>query len=105
MYKNRPAKYIGMGFLIIFAIFVFGSITMLLWNWLVPTLFSGPMITYWQAMGLLVLSKLLFSGSSGRHHSRHHRRCQGDWKSNLRERIDIDPPSVEPEADKEEANS
>ncbi len=105
MYKNKPAKFIGMGFLIILAIFAFGSITMLLWNWLIPTLFSGPVITYWQAMGLILLSKLLFSGSSGRHHSkhhsRHHHRCQGDWKSNLRERIEIDPARAEPEAEKE----
>ncbi|HEY8934360.1 MAG TPA: hypothetical protein VIM65_04040 [Cyclobacteriaceae bacterium] len=48
---------------------VFGYITMLLWNWLVPELFHGPMITFWQAVGLLVLSKILFHGlgKGGRH--------------------------------------
>ncbi|UYQ93548.1 hypothetical protein MKQ68_00340 [Chitinophaga horti] len=36
-----------------------GFVTMGLWNWLVPELFHGPVITFWQALGLLVLSKLL----------------------------------------------
>ncbi|MGX5820439.1 hypothetical protein ACWKWU_19745 [Chitinophaga lutea] len=34
--------------------------TMYLWNWLVPTLFKGPVVTFWQALGLLLLCKLLF---------------------------------------------
>lgn len=37
-------------------------IAMTLWNWLVPALFTGPPITFWQALGLLVLSRLLFGG-------------------------------------------
>ena len=39
-----------------------GAVTMLLWNWLVPSLFGGPVIQFWQALGLLLLSKILFSG-------------------------------------------
>jgi hypothetical protein len=39
-----------------------GFVTMSLWNWLVPVLFSGPIISFWQALGLLLLSKLLLSG-------------------------------------------
>jgi len=33
---------------------------MLLWNWLMPTLFQLPEITFWQACGLQLLSTLLF---------------------------------------------
>lgn len=40
--------------------FVFA--TQYLWNWLVPELFSGPSLTFWQALGLLALTKILFSG-------------------------------------------
>ena len=36
--------------------------TMYLWNWLVPLLFHGPVVTFLQALGLLVLSKILFGG-------------------------------------------
>ncbi len=37
---------------------------MLLWNWLVPTLFGWRQITFWQAVGLLALCRILF-GSHG----------------------------------------
>lgn len=45
---------------------VAGAVTMLLWNWLVPSLFHGPEIRFFQALGLLLLSKILFSGWRGR---------------------------------------
>lgn len=34
----------------------------LLWNWLMPVLFSLPAITFWQAAGLMVLINILFRG-------------------------------------------
>ena len=52
----------------IIAVFVIGCVVMLLWNALVPELFKGPVITYWQAIGLLVLSHILFHGFGGRMH-------------------------------------
>jgi hypothetical protein len=33
-----------------------------LWNWLMPAIFKLPAIGFWQAVGLLVLSWLLFGG-------------------------------------------
>lgn len=51
-------------------IFAIGWITMILWNWLVPELFNGPIISYWQAMGLLLLSKILTWGFSKGYHYR-----------------------------------
>ena len=35
--------------------------TMLLWNALVPQLFDGPHITFWQAFGMYLLLAFLFS--------------------------------------------
>lgn len=37
---------------------------MLLWNWLLPTIFGLPKITFWQAVGLNFLSTILFKNSS-----------------------------------------
>lgn len=37
-----------------------------LWNWLMPALFGWHLITFWQALGLLILSKILFGGFRGR---------------------------------------
>ena len=36
-----------------------GLAVMALWNALLPTLFGVPLITFWQALGLLVLGRLL----------------------------------------------
>jgi hypothetical protein len=44
---------------------VFGLIVMLLWNWLMPVLFGLARIGYWQALALLILSKILFGGFRG----------------------------------------
>jgi hypothetical protein len=33
-----------------------------LWNWLMPALFGWHLISFWQALGLLVLSKILLGG-------------------------------------------
>lgn len=47
----------GVVFLLIAGIFVF-----LLWNWLMPVIFNLRGITFWQAVGLVALSRILFSG-------------------------------------------
>jgi hypothetical protein len=43
-----------------------GLLVQLLWNWLVPALAGWPAITFWQALGLLALCRILFGGM-GRH--------------------------------------
>lgn len=57
-----------------------GLVVMQLWNALVPELFHGPSLGYWQAVGLLVLSRLLFGGLRGRGGWR------GHWRHRWRER-------------------
>ena len=48
------------------ALFLFPLLVKALWNWLMPAVFHLGMITYWQALGILVLSKILFGGFRGR---------------------------------------
>jgi len=48
------------------ALFVFGFVVMSLWNWLMPSLFGWRLINFWQALGLLLLSRILFGGFRGR---------------------------------------
>jgi|SRR5579863_3339198 len=43
-----------------------GQVVMQLWNWLLPSLFGWPHLTFWQALGLLALCRILFGGF-GRH--------------------------------------
>jgi hypothetical protein len=42
--------------------FIGGEVVRLLWNWLLPPLFGWPRITFWQALGLLALCRILFGG-------------------------------------------
>ena len=69
-------KYVVFG---IIGLIAFTYLVMLLWNWLVPELFNGPVVNYWQTLGLLVLSKILFAGFSGGH-GKHHDHPSNHWK-------------------------
>ena len=87
----KAVKILGMiviGFILVWA---FVLATMYLWNWLIPTLFAGPVITFWQALGLLALSKILFGGfgKGGGHH--------GHWKSHWKSRWQDKWSSMSPE--------
>ena len=59
----RVLKFVLLGTL---AAAVFSFVVMSLWNWLMPALFGWHTVTFWQALGLLVLSKLFFGGFRGR---------------------------------------
>lgn len=43
----------------------FGNAVLYLWNWLMPSIFGLKAITYWQAVGLMGLSWILFGGLRG----------------------------------------
>ena len=62
----------GLKFVLFAAMFVTvcGFVVMSLWNWLMPALFGWHLINFWQAVGVLVLSKILFGGFRG-HPGRH----------------------------------
>jgi len=42
-----------------------GLVVQQLWNWLLPVLFDVRRITFWQALGVLALSRILFGGFGG----------------------------------------
>ena len=75
-------KWIFLAPLAILAMFLFvflgGEIVLRLWNWLLPPLFGWRQITFWQALGLLALCRILFGGWSS----------HGSPRSNIRRRID-----------------
>lgn len=74
---RKPRKF-WHGLIFIAAIAAVAAVTMLLWNALIPTIIGWSAINYWQAAGLLILSRLLFGGMFGglRHHM-HHGRGRG----------------------------
>src|SRR5260370_25017640 len=79
---KRKMKLIFIAPLAILGIFLFiaigGELVMQLWNWLLPPLFGWRLLTFWQALGILVLCRILFGGL-GSH---------GSGRSNFRRRMD-----------------
>jgi len=68
-----------------FAIFIAigGEVVMLLWNSLLPELFGLRQVTFWQALGVLALCRILFGGfglSGGGARSNSRRRLTERWE-------------------------
>jgi len=73
---------------IIAFIIIGGEVVLHLWNWLLPPLFGWRLITFWQALGLLLLARILFGGFGGRggHRSNFRRRMDEKWQRRWAER-------------------
>ena len=105
-------KWIFLAPLAILGMLVFtaigGEVVLQLWNWLLPPLFGWRQITFWQALGILALCRILFGGF-GRHRfdrSSFRRRMAERWehmtpeererfRQGLRGRFGFGPPTGE----------
>jgi hypothetical protein len=90
--KKGKMDRVGFAILIaIAAVIVVSTVVMLLWNGLMPDLFGLRTISFFQAMGLLILSHLLLRGWSPMHHFR-------GWKhERLRNLLDSRLSTMTPE--------
>jgi hypothetical protein len=78
--NSRWMRRVKIGVIGLMAVAIFGFVVMGLWNWLAPAVFGLRAVTFWQALGILVLSKILFGGFRGRPgHG-------GPWKRRMSER-------------------
>lgn len=80
----RKRKFILIPLFIIVGVLVFGGLVMFLWNMVLAQVLHLSTISFFQAVGILILSKILFSGFRGgwgRHHD--HRQ---KWQQHLAER-------------------
>lgn len=85
MNNHRPfriLKLILIAMLFVAFLALMGWVVMSLWNWLTPALFGWKIIGYWQAVGLIVLCRLLFGGFGGS------RGPSLRWRERARERWD-----------------
>jgi hypothetical protein len=79
MGMNCRMKCWKIGVLVVIGVAALGWVVMALWNWLLPNLFPGVReIGYVQAIGVLLLSKILFSGFRG--HGCHERWHRHRWE-------------------------
>jgi hypothetical protein len=84
MAKKRMTRRMKMALIApagVAAMALFGFVVMSLWNWLVPAVFGGPTVTYWQGFGLLILARILVGGLGGGHGDDKHgrRRMMERW--------------------------
>ncbi len=103
MYPGKHKKPWMFVFFIPVILVVMGILVMTLWNWLIPGLVNGPAINFWQALGILLLSKILFGGlGSGGHKSpRHHGKRWEHWRRHSENRMCY-PSEDYPEETKQE---
>ncbi len=70
MRRNWIRRALKIALIGMLAVTLFTFVVMNLWNWLVPAIFGLQSVNFWQALGLLLLSRILFGGfrgSPGRH--------------------------------------
>lgn len=93
--ENKVKKIVKVIFIVIFGAIaiaglalLFGYVVMLLWNWLMPAIFGLGVISFWQAVGIVILAKLLFGGfgGSGSKSGRRKKNLEKRLKHRLRER-------------------
>jgi hypothetical protein len=85
-----------------------GGIVQYLWNWLLPALFGWREVSFWQALGMLALCRILFGGfgfhGSGRSNVRRRmeERCERmtpeereRFRQRMRERFGFGPSTAE----------
>jgi hypothetical protein len=82
----RRRRWIFLAPLAILGILLFiligGESVRQLWNWLLPPLFGWREITFWQALGILALCRILFGGWGGHGFSR------SDFRRRMAERCE-----------------
>src|ERR1700680_412466 len=76
----RGVKFVMIAILCVIVLCLVCLLVMGLWNWLMPAIFGLRAITFWQALGLLFLSRFLFSGFHGRSRRSMH------WRHRMTER-------------------
>ncbi|MBI1423226.1 MAG: hypothetical protein GC149_07160 [Gammaproteobacteria bacterium] len=75
--RFRKRNWFRFALLAIVGIALASLVVMLLWNWLAPAVFGLTKIHYLQAIGLLILSRILFRGQPN---------IRGHWRRHMEQR-------------------
>ncbi len=81
MGRHPVFKAVKFALFAVVASVVLGFLVKSLWNALMPPIFGWHMITFWQGIGLFVLSKILFGGFH-----RHGGRGGNRWRQRMKDR-------------------
>lgn len=64
--RRRPWKFLFFPLIAAGVVLLLGTVVQYLWNAILPAAVGVATLTFWQAVGLLVLCRLLFGGFGGR---------------------------------------
>lgn len=81
MKPNRIAKGVLIFIAIAAIFFLVVALVMTLWNCILPDVLGVKEISFWQAAGILVLSKILFGGFKGGRNK--FKDCRPGWKQRI----------------------
>jgi hypothetical protein len=95
----KVLKYVGFGILGVGFVILTIFVVMSLWNSLIPVLFNGPVLTFWQTAGLFILSKILLTGIAPganhgsrrdwrrKYHDKYHHGCRNEESATATEQL------------------
>ncbi len=89
--KSKAENFFRRAFKVFFMIIaaivfllLFGYGFMLLWNWLMPEVFGLPILSYWKAVGILIMAKLLFGNFTGKGHKKYSKKPRKNFRERMR---------------------
>jgi len=85
----RAFRVVKIVLIVIVASVLLGFVIEYLWNWLMPGIFGLRTITYWQAVGLFLLAKILLGGF--------HKHGKRGGRRHWRERMEAKMAKMSPE--------
>ena len=80
---EKGFKFLFYGLFMLLFLGAFGFVVQYLWNWIMPDLFGLSALSYWKAVGLLVLSRIFFGGFGRKGHRSH---GGSMWKRKFRQK-------------------
>lgn len=80
MHRFHPLRILFFAGLFVAFATLASAVVMWLWNAILPDVTGVKPLNFWQAAGLLLLSKILFSGFGGKHRKSRGKPSRGKWK-------------------------
>jgi hypothetical protein len=91
-FKFNERRAIAIPMMILILIIPLGFVIWALWNNILVDVIHVGRINFWQALGILALSKILFTGGPWGNWGRHHHQRFGPWKKEMQEKLESMTP-------------
>lgn len=90
--RFNERKVILIPLFILIILIPLGFVVWALWNNVLAEVVHVQRINFWQALGILALSKILFTGGPWGNWGRHQRQKYGPWRRDMQEKLESMTP-------------